>query len=135
MDDALAVSRLESRRDARGAAQGFAQRQWASEKALLQRFALDQLENQERRLLPFDDVEERADVWMIHLRDEPGLAFEACATVVVRGKLGWKHLDGDFTSKARVVRPIHLAHRAATQKGDDFVGPKAVARRQRHCCG
>ena len=62
----------------------------------------------------------------------PGFDLDDFVQRVLAEDLG---TGGDVTSKARVVRAIHLAHRAAAQKGDDFVSPEAVPRRQRHCCG
>ena len=49
--------------------------------ALLQRLSFDELENQEWRVLSLDDVEERADVGMVDLRDEARFALKARETV------------------------------------------------------
>jgi len=32
--------------------------------------------------------------------------------LLIRGKLLWEHLDGDFTAQVRVLSTIHLAHTA-----------------------
>ena len=127
MDDAFAVSGLESRRNAGGAAQRFAQRHRASEEALLQRLAFDELENQERSVLSLDNVEERADVGMVDLRDEPRFALEAGETIGIVGERRREDLDGDVSSKASVARTIHLAHGAVTQQADNLISPEPVA--------
>jgi hypothetical protein len=63
-----------------------AHRHRSPKEALLQRLSFDQLENQERRALSLDDVEERADVGMVDLRDEARFALEAGETDPDRGR-------------------------------------------------
>jgi hypothetical protein len=74
-----------------------------------------------------DDVEERADVGMMDLRDEPGFALEAGEAIGIVGKCCWEHLDGDLSSKASVARPINFAHGAVTQQAHNLISPEAVA--------
>ena len=95
--------------------------------ALLQRLPFDELENQGWSALSLDDVEERADVGMVDLRDETRLAFEARETVGIVGERRGKDLDGDVPSKASIARTIHLAHGAVTQQTDNLISPEPVA--------
>ena len=110
MDDPFAVGRLERRRDARGAAQRLAQRHRPSEEALLQRLPFDQLENQEWSALFLDDVEERADVGMVDLRDEPRFPLEAREAVGIVGERRRSTLTATSrprrVSRARYTSPM-----------------------------
>src|SRR5688572_26259122 len=128
MDDPLAVSCLESPRNARRAPQRVSQGYRSSEETLLQRLAFDELENQKWCVVSLDEIEERADIGMVHLRDEPRLARVARETIDVVGECRWEHLDGHVASKARIARVIHLAHGASTQQRDNLIGPEPAAR-------
>jgi hypothetical protein len=44
----------------------------------------------------------------------------------------WRNLDRHFASKPRIARAIHLTHPSRTERGEDFVGPKASASTQSH---
>ena len=75
-----------------------------------------------------DDIEERADVGMVNLRDEARFAFEAREAVRIVGECCGKNFDGDIPAKTRVARAIHFAHGAVTEQTDNLIGPEPVAR-------
>ena len=124
---AFGMRSLESRRNACGAPQCLAQRHRTPEETLLQRFPFDELENQDRRVLSLDDVEERADVGMIDVRDEARFAIDAHETVGIVGERCRQDLDGDVPSKANIARSVHLAHGAVTQQAHNLIRPEPFA--------
>ena len=127
MDDPFAMRGLESRRNAGGAPQCLAQRHRAPEEALLQRFSFDELENQDRRVLSLDDVEERADVGMVDVGDEARFALNAHETIGIGGERCREDLDGNVSPKANIARTIHLAHGAVTQQAHNLISPEPIA--------
>ena len=79
----------------------------------------------------FEAVNDR-DVGMAERGERPGFALEARqAFGVLRDRLG-QHLDRDLPPEVRVGGPIHLAHPAHADLGDDFIRADARAWLQRH---
>jgi hypothetical protein len=66
-------------------------------------------------------VVQRADVWMIELRDRAGLAIEALAELRIQRERFGEDLDGDRALEPRVARAIHLAHPARAERRADLV--------------
>ena len=83
-------------------------------------------------MLSLDNVEERADVGMVDLRDESRFPLEAGETICIIGECCREDLDGDVSSKTSVARAVHLAHGAVAQQADDLVRPQSIARVERH---
>jgi hypothetical protein len=59
-------------------------------------------------------------------------AFEARDAIGIAGDAGGEDLDGDITIQLAIARPIHLAHSARAERGQDVVRPEAVAGTESH---
>jgi hypothetical protein len=90
--------------------------------------ALHVLENE----IPRPDIVELADVRMVQSRNRTRFLLEPSESIAIeRERLG-QHFDGNVASKARIPRPIDLAHPAGAQQGDDFKRSEPGARGERH---
>ena len=89
---------------------------------LAERRAVDHLHGQ----VVGTDVVERAEVGMVQRRHRAGLAREAI------GELLRRDLYRDLAAEPRVVGAIHVRHPTLAERLEDFVGPQAGARLQRH---
>src|SRR5262245_65668785 len=67
---------------------------------------------------------------MIQGRQQLRFAAEACKTLGVAGDGGQEHLDRDVAVQLRIAHPIHFAHAASAEGGQDLVGAEARAGRQ-----
>ena len=56
-----------------------------------------------------------------------GFALKSCQSLGVASDRRGEHLDGDLTLQVSVGCPIHLAHAANADLGDDLVRSKAFA--------
>jgi hypothetical protein len=65
---------------------------------------------------------------MVEAGDRPRLALEPLADFRGGGDVGRKNLDGDGAVEARVPSPVHLAHPAGSQRGQDLVRTKLRSR-------
>jgi hypothetical protein len=72
------------------------------------------------------------DVRVVEGGERAGLALESREALGVGGQRFGQHLDGDVAGEAGISRPIHLAHAAGTQDGDDFIGAQSCPGGQRH---
>jgi hypothetical protein len=91
----------------------------------LERFALQELHDQERPAVLVPDVVERADVGMIQLRDRPRLAVEPFAKLRVGGQRFGQDLDRDDAIEPRIASLIDLAHAARSDGGENLVRAEA----------
>ena len=99
---------------------------------LLERFALEELHDDERLLLRgFADVVDGADVRVVQRGDRPCFTLKPLACQVGAGEPRRQHLDGDLAVEARVARAIDLAHAAGADGGDDLVPDRAECQRRR----
>ena len=60
---------------------------------------------------------------MIQRGQGPGFAAEARQAVRVGGDIGRQHLERDIAAEPVIVGPIHVAHSAGAEPGEDPVGP------------
>ena len=60
------------------------------------------------------------------------LVFETCQAFGVRGHAGRQHLERDVTSEPAIARPVHLAHAARAERGDDLVFTEPRSGRNEH---
>ena len=85
------------------------------------------LHHEEGRAVLFADVEQRADVGVIQLRDGARFAFEPLAKLRSGGDLRGQRLDGDDAIEPRVAGLVDLAHPASAQRRHDLVRTKTRA--------
>ena len=102
-------------------------RQWLPLAPVRERFTLEQLHHQIVDAVLVTDVEERADVRVVELRDGARLALETGADLGGRGQARGQHLDRDIAAEAGVVGAIDLAHAAGAKGGEDPVGTELGA--------
>jgi hypothetical protein len=89
-----------------------ADRQRARAKAIAERFALEQLRDDEGGAVVGADVVNGQDVGMVEARGGARLLLEALQPVGVAGERRRQHLDGDVAAQAGVASTINLAHSA-----------------------
>jgi len=99
--------------------------------ARAQRFSVEQLHHDERRVGEAYVVY-RQNIGMREGGDRPRLMFEAADPIGIRHKGVRQHFDGDVPIEARVLRLIHLAHSARSNERDDFVRPEVDAWTEHH---
>ena len=63
---------------------------------------------------------------MIELGGGAGFLLEAQEAFGIRGKAGVNDLQGDVSPEPRVPRPVHLAHSARAQRGENFVRAESL---------
>ena len=107
-------------------------RQCAAFEAGPQRFAVDELGDDERGVAVADELEDRQDVRMRQPGDAHRLALEPREPGRIGRQLRGEHLDGHVAIEPRIARPIDVAHPAGADGGDDFIVSKTGAGRQRH---
>ena len=123
MNDAGRVCGHECLGDVARNTEGLIEWQRPAPESRRQRFAVDQLHDEIRRVDATDargaDIVQRADPRMIELGDRACLAFQPLAVVLIV-KVPREHFHGDITAKSRVACPVDLAHAAATNAPKDF---------------
>ena len=95
--------------------------------ALLERLALDVLEDDVRHPVVLARVDDLDDVRVVELRDRPRLAPEALELVGVVGDVAVHELHRDLALQDRVERPVDRGHAAGPDLGVEAV-PAALAR-------
>ena len=118
--------------------------QWTADQSIGERFAGDQLEDQEvdrgsaatgaprvpRAVAA--NIEERADVRMTERRHGAGLDVEPLPRFRVHGQIGGHRLDGHRSIQTDVAGPIHFAHAAGAQRFENFGRAEVSPRGQHH---
>jgi hypothetical protein len=132
VDDALRVRGVEGVGDLRRNGERVRQRQRPGSDPIGQRRPVDQLQHEGvRRAGVFEPVDV-PDVWVIELGEDLRLAAEAPQAIGIGGERVGQDLQRDVAVELGVLRPVDLPHAARADGSDDFIGPKASARRQRH---
>ena len=121
MDDAGAVSGIESVGDLGTEIEQILERQRPTRDTRLQRFPFEQLHHHELLPLMLADVVERADMRMTQRRDDSRFAQEAVHRLRIRSRFDGQQLDCDVTPEARVLSFIHHPHAAAAKLGEDAI--------------
>ena len=124
--DVLLVRRRQPPRDLHRDRQHLRDRERAALDPLLERFPFEQLLDQVRHALERADVVDVEDVGMGERRGRLRLALEPPKALGVLGELRRQHLDRDVAAEAGVARPVHLAHAARADRGDDLIGAEAI---------
>ena len=97
-----------------------------------ERAALDHFHGQEQDSVTFLDRIDRDDVGVVQGCSGAGFLLEPAKSLGIVGKCRRQHLDGDVAAEARITGAVHLAHPAGAEQGDDFIGAKVGAGRERH---
>src|SRR5205085_3298095 len=92
--------------------------------SLLQRLALDVLEDDVGRALVLTGVDHRHQVWVVQARRRPRLAAEALELVRIARDVTMHQLDGDPALQRRVVRAVDGRHATGS---DPLLQPVAPA--------
>lgn len=119
VDDALFVGVLQRRGDLRPVAGSFGFGHAALRlEDLTQRVPVDVLSDDEATVLPVSRVVYSNDVWMLQAGDDTRFAFERRYGFGVRTELVGlvKHLYGDPTAEAPILRQPHLGHTASSEQ-------------------
>ncbi len=127
MDDPLLVGLLEGLGDLPGHRQGLVEGKGAGLQPFRQGGALDQLHDQGAHPARLFEPEDRRDVGMVQLGEQPCLALEARQTLGVGGEGRGQHLDRHLTLEPGVAGAIHLAHATLAKLGGDLVSAEARA--------
>jgi hypothetical protein len=112
MNDAGAMRTVERVGDLNADTERFVQFQRSLLQPPFERFTLEVLQDQERGALVLADVVQRADVWVIELRNRPGFAIEALAEPGIGRHRGRQHLYCDDAIEPGVAGFVDLAHAA-----------------------
>ena len=128
VDDAALVRGLERRGDLTRDRQRFVERNRALRDAVRQRRAVDQFEHQRALRQPcFLEPVDLRDVRMIERREHLRLALESRDAIGIGGEEFGQNLDRDVAVQPRIARPIHLAHAACAEGGNDLVRAESRA--------
>jgi hypothetical protein len=130
--DPLSVRRVERVRDLGSELDDLVERQRPLLQAVGERFALEQLHDEEVRLALVADVEQRADVRMVEGGDRLRLALEALPPILVLSEARGKQLDRNAAVKAGVASPPYFAHAAGADRRLKLVRPEPRASLQGH---
>src|SRR5262249_30014768 len=76
------------------------------------------------------NVVQRADVGMVQVRDDAGLALKALAPLGVGGEFRRQHLNGHRPVQTRVPGAVDLPHASRTEGCEDFIGSELSTRGQ-----
>ena len=104
---------------------GLPHRQRACGQPVAKRLAFEQLRDDERRAVLGADVVDCQDVRVIERRGGLGFLREPTQPIRIRGEVGRKDLDRDFTPERGVARAIHLAHPARTERREYLAASKS----------
>ncbi len=101
------------------------ERERADRKAIGQRVARHELQDERDRVGRFFQPVDSGDVRVVQSREDFGFAAEAGHAVGVVGDGIRQDLDGDVPLEFDVPGAVHLAHAAGADGGHDLVGAKA----------
>jgi hypothetical protein len=132
MDDALRVGRLERIDHLRRNRQCLVERQRACRQAVGERWPVDQLEHQRRRVAGRLEAIDRGDVGMVQRGQQLGFAAEPHQSIGVGEERRWQHLQRHVALQRAVAPAIDLAHPAFAELGQDVVGAEPGTGRERH---
>lgn len=121
-----------SQRDLPGDGKAFDERNRAGREALGECRARDELHDQRAGAVALFEAEDRGDVGVMQLREQPRLAFEPPEPLLVVGEGRRKDFYGDVTIEPRVGGAPDLPHSAFADKVEDLVRAKACAGSKRH---
>ena len=100
--------------------------------ALGERFAFEELHDQEWHALFLADVVHGADVGMADARDGPRFPLEPFELLRRRASRRGEYFDGHRAVESRVAGTIDLTHPSSTEAGQNLVGADSRARGEGH---
>ncbi len=103
---------------------GALRRQRARVEHVSQGPAVDELHDDERRLVLAADLVDRDDAGMAESGCGPRLRLEAGQALGISRHLAREGLEGDVAPEARVARAVHLSHPARSEAVNDLVWPE-----------
>jgi hypothetical protein len=127
VDDAVLMRRLQRLRDLLRDRQRLIERDRTARNALRQIVPFDQFHHERGAAAALFEAVDARDVGMVQGPQRARLAPEARQSLRIARELGRQCLDGNIAAKPLVVRPIHLAHPASAQQGEDAIRPVLVA--------
>ncbi len=130
--DAALVCGREASRDLESVLDGLTGRNRRRGQAAAQRFAFQKLHHGVDRSVVLADVVNPQDVRVGQRSDGARLRMESPEGVRASTERFRQDLDRDFAAQAGVLRPIHLAHPARSERGEDLVRPELGLCGQRH---
>jgi hypothetical protein len=122
VDDALFVRRFERVGDLPRDGQRVGNRHRPLCDPLRERVALDQFHHERVRLAAVLEAVDVGDVGMVEGGQHLGLAPEPPEALRIVAERRRQDLERDVPVQFGVARPIHLAHAACAEQGDDFIG-------------
>src|SRR5262245_8813444 len=134
MNDAFLMRGCERFRDLLRHRKRLFQRQRPTTDAICKSVALDQLENQQPRVIDFSEIVNSRDMRMIQSCQGFGLALKSRDSLGIAGKCIGQNLDRNFTLQLCIARAIYLAHAAGAQQAEDFVCTELCSRLECHKC-
>ena len=127
MDDALVVRLLERLGDLLRDLERLVDGDRAAREPLLEVFALDELESEERLPVGLLEPVDRGDVRVVEGGEKVRLALEAAQALGVLRHLRRQHLDRHVAVEVRVGGPVHLAHAPGPERRRDPVVRQRLA--------
>ena len=125
MDDAAAVSFIQSISDLLAIFQNLFQRQRPFLQSFCERLSFHTLHHQKIDAILLANVKKHADVWMIQGGDGLGFPFEPLLANRIGGKMRREDLDSDRAFESHVPCAIHLSHPARAQPRRDLIGSES----------
>ncbi len=127
MNDVSPVRLVEGIGDLDGVVERLGEREPAPFQPLLERLALDVLDDQVVNVVLHADVVERADVRMVQARDDARFTLEPLPAVRIVRQMFRQCLDRDRAVQARIDSAIHLAHAACADERLQIVGAEGAS--------
>ena len=124
MNDPALVRRFERLGDLLRDGQGFAEWNWSARNLLGQVIALDEFHYERGGAAALFEPVDRGDVRVIQRGENFGFALKAREPVSIGGQRRRQNLDRNLAFQLGIGGPIHLAHPALSDMGDDFIGAK-----------
>ena len=123
VSDALAMRLVERVGNFYRVLQDLLDRQRTFLQSLRERFAFQVFHHQKINFVLMSCVVERADVGMIQAGDGFCFAVESLAQIRAVGEMSGQNFYRDNSVEAGIAGPVHLAHSARTDSGENFVWP------------
>ena len=132
MNDALAVSLIQSIGNLRSVGQQMRERQWTFLESVCQSFAFNAFHYEKLDAVLRSYVVQRANVGVIQTGDRLGLALKACPQNWILGEIRRKNFDRNRAIQTGVSSAVDFTHAARTERREDLVRPEFSASVQCH---
>jgi len=132
MDDPLLMRSFEGLRNLPGDAERLIDWNRSARDQLVEALAVDEFKFEELRVAGLFETVDLCDVRMVEQGEDLGFAAETGDALRIVRERGRQDLQRNVTSELRVLSAVDLAHAAAPDERDDFVGAEASARSESH---